>query len=136
MGSHENARTTARGRLLMIERLRAGWSIATVAAAFGLRALDPKPAIIRYKRENPGELLHLDIKKLGRIDGIGHRITGDRTGQSGKRGTGWDYLHVAIDDASRLAFTALLPDERKETRPASSTTRWPGSAPTASACSG
>jgi transposase InsO family protein len=79
-----------------------------------LRALDPKPAIIRYERENPGELLHLDIKKLGRIDGIGHRITGDRTGQSSKRGTGWEYLHVAIDDASRLAFTALLPDERKE----------------------
>ena len=79
-----------------------------------LRALDPKPAIIRYERESPGELLHLDIKKLGRIDGIGHRITGDRTGQSSKRGTGWEYLHVAIDDASRQAFTALLPDERKE----------------------
>jgi transposase InsO family protein len=59
-------------------------------------------------------LLHLDIKKLGRIDGVGHRITGDRTRQSSKRGTGWEYLHVAIDDASRLAFTALLPDERKE----------------------
>ena len=44
---------------------------------------------------------YLDIKKLGRIDGIGQRITGDRTGQSSKRGTGWDYLHVAIDDASR-----------------------------------
>ncbi len=79
-----------------------------------LAALEPKPPIIRYEREHPGELIHIDIKKLGRIDGIGHRITGDRTGQSNKRGTGWEYLHVAIDDASRLAFTAMLPDERKE----------------------
>jgi transposase InsO family protein len=77
-----------------------------------LRALDPKPAIIRYERERPGELIHLDIKKLGRIDGVGHRITGDRHGQ--KRGGGWEYLHVCIDDRSRLAYTELLPDERKE----------------------
>jgi len=79
-----------------------------------LGALDPKPVIIRYQRENPGELIHIDIKKLGRIDGIGHRITGDRTGQSNKRGTGWEYVHVAVDDASRLAYTELLPTERKE----------------------
>jgi transposase InsO family protein len=79
-----------------------------------LAALEPKPAIIRYEREHPGELIHIDIKKLGQIDGIGHRITGDRTGQSNRRGKGWEYLHVAIDDASRLAFTAMLPDERKE----------------------
>lgn len=79
-----------------------------------LDALDPKPPVIRYEREKPGELLHLDTKKLGRIDGIGHRITGDRTGQSSKRGTGWEALHVAVDDASRLAYTEILPDERKE----------------------
>jgi transposase InsO family protein len=79
-----------------------------------LALLEPKPAIIRYEREHPGELIHIDIKKLGRIDGIGHRITGNRTGQSSKRGTGWEYLHVAIDDASRLAFTAMMPNERKE----------------------
>ncbi len=79
-----------------------------------LAALEPKPPIIRYEREHPGELIHIDIKKLGRIEGIGHRITGDRTGQSNGRGKGWEYLHVAIDDASRLAFTAMLPDERKE----------------------
>src|SRR4051812_46312703 len=79
-----------------------------------LAALDPKPTIIRYQRERPGELIHIDIKKLGRIDGIGHRITGDRTGQSNQRGIGWEYLHVAVDDASRLAFTAMLPNERKE----------------------
>lgn len=192
MDSHENARTTPRGRLLIVERLGAGWSVMEVAAAAGvtpktvrkwrdrfaaegaaglrdrsarplqcptrlpptttaqietlrrqrrsgptiarqlglpvstvglqlrrlglgrLRALDPKPEIIRYEREHPGELIHIDIKKLGRIDGIGHRITADRRGQSSKRGTGWEYLHVAIDDASRLAFTAIMPDEKKE----------------------
>jgi transposase InsO family protein len=78
-----------------------------------LSALDPRPPVVRYERETPGELVHIDIKKLGRIDGIGHRITGNRTGQSNKRGTGWEFLHVAIDDASRLAYTELLPDERK-----------------------
>ena len=77
-----------------------------------LAALDPKPTIVRYERAQPGELIHIDIKKLGRIDGIGHRITGDRRGQ--KRGIGWDFLHVCIDDASRLAYTEILPDERKE----------------------
>jgi transposase InsO family protein len=79
-----------------------------------LAALEPRPPVIRYERERPGELIHLDTKKLGRIQGIGHRITGDRTGQSNKRGTGWEALHVAIDDASRLAYTELLPDETKE----------------------
>jgi transposase-like protein len=79
-----------------------------------LAALDPKPTIRRYQRETPGELIHIDIKKLGRIDGVGHRITGDRTGQSNKRGTGWEYVHVAVDDASRLAYTELLPTERKD----------------------
>ena len=61
-----------------------------------LRALDPRPPVMRYERENPGELIHIDIKKLGRIEGIGHRITGDRTGQSNRRsvgrGLGWEYL--------------------------------------------
>ena len=79
-----------------------------------LRALDPKPEIVRYQRDNPGELIHLDIKKLGRIDGIGHRITGDRRGQSNKRGTGWEHLHIAIDDASRLAYSEILPTERTD----------------------
>jgi transposase InsO family protein len=189
MDVHQNARTTRRGRLLMIQRLAEGWSVAAVAAAAGitpktvakwrdrhavagaaglvdrssrphhsptrlaaadeqeilrlrrqrlsgpaiarqlgwpvatvgvvlrrhqlgrLKALDPKPEIIRYQRERPGELIHLDIKKLGRIDGIGHRITGDRRGQ--KRGGGWDFLHVCIDDASRLAYSEILPDERQ-----------------------
>jgi transposase InsO family protein len=79
-----------------------------------LSALDPRAPVTRYEREQPGELIHIDIKKLGRINGVGHRITGDRTGQSNGRGTGWEYLHVAVDDRSRLAFTQLLPSERKE----------------------
>jgi len=83
-----------------------------------LSALDPRPPIVRYEREQPGELIHIDIKKLGRIDGIGHRITGDRTGQSNRgavgKGSGWEYLHVAIDDRSRSAYTQLLSNERQE----------------------
>jgi transposase InsO family protein len=77
-----------------------------------LAALEVRPPVIRYEREHPGELIHIDSKKLGRIDGIGHRITGDRMRQSSKRGTGWEALHVAIDDASRLAYTEILPDEK------------------------
>ena len=192
MDAHENARTTPHSRMLIVERLAAGWTVVAVAAALGtsprtvrkwrdrfaaegepglrdrssrphrapaelpaaakaeiealrrqrlsgpaiarqlgrpvstvgvalrrlglgrLAALDPPRQVIRYQRERPGELIHLDIKKLGRIDGIGHRITGNRIGQSSKRGTGWEYLHVAIDDASRLAYTALMPNEKKE----------------------
>lgn len=53
-----------------------------------LSALDPRPSVVRYEREQPGELIHIDIKKLGRIDGIGHRITGERTGQSKRRSVG------------------------------------------------
>ena len=192
MDSQENARTTPHGRMLIVGRLAAGWSVAAVAVALGtsprtvrrwrdrfaaegepglrdrcsrphrspsrlsaaaqaeietlrrqrlsgpaiaralgrpvstvgvalrrlglgrLAALDPPRPPIRYERERPGELSHIDIKKLGRIESVGHRITGNRAGQSSKRGIGWQYLHVAIDDASRLAYTALLPDEKKE----------------------
>ena len=77
-----------------------------------LHLLDPKPEIVRYQRDRPGKLIHLDIKKLGRIGGVGHRITGDRRGQ--KKEIGWEFLHVCVDDASRLAYTEILPDERKE----------------------
>jgi transposase InsO family protein len=79
-----------------------------------LSALDRKPPARRYERAAPGELIHIDTKKLGRIGGIGHRITGDRTGAGRNRGIGWEHLHVAIDDASRLAYTELLPDERQD----------------------
>jgi transposase InsO family protein len=74
-----------------------------------LKALDPKLPANRYERAAPGELIHLDIKSLGRIDGLGHRITGRRVGHIRNRGIGWDHLHVAIDDASRLAYTEILP---------------------------
>jgi len=73
------------------------------------RQLEPKPVVIRYERQAPGELIHLDIKKLGRIDGVGHRIHGDRTRRA--RGVGWEYAHVAIDDFSRLSYMEVLPDE-------------------------
>ena len=164
MDVHQNAKTTLYGRLLMVQRLADGWTVARVAAAFGvtvrtvrkwrerhaeeglaglrdrssrphvsprrldeateaailalrrqrlsgpaiahrlgrpiatvglvlrrhglnrLTALDAKPEIVRYQRERPGDMIDLDIKKLGRIDGVGHRITGDRRGQ--KRGIG------------------------------------------------
>src|SRR5580700_8260207 len=79
-----------------------------------LKALDPPAPVVRYERERPGELLHLDTKKLGRIDGIGHRITGYHEGVRRNRGIGWEALHVCIDDASRLAYTELLPDEKRE----------------------
>jgi len=79
-----------------------------------LKALEPAEPVRRYEREHPGELIHIDIKKLGRFNRTGHRITGDRTGQSRTRGIGWEFVHVCIDDASRIAFTQIKPDERKE----------------------
>jgi transposase InsO family protein len=76
-----------------------------------IAALEPAEPVRRYERQHPGELIHIDIKKLGRFDRIGHRITGDR--QSNSRGAGWEFVHVCIDDASRLAFSQILPDEKK-----------------------
>ena len=79
-----------------------------------LRGLPPAEPVRRYQRERPGELVHLDVKKLGRIAGlIGHRITGDRSRKC--RGAGWEYVHVAIDDASRLAYVEVLRDETGST---------------------
>ena len=80
-----------------------------------LAVLDEKPAVVRYEREHPGELIHLDTKKLGCIAGVGHRITGRRPGTVNRHhGIGWEALHVCIDDASRLAYSEILPDEKKE----------------------
>jgi transposase len=79
-----------------------------------LKSLEPAEPVRRYERQRPGELLHIDIKKLGRFNRPGHRVTGDRTGQSNARGIGWEYVHVCIDDHSRLAFSQILPDEKKE----------------------
>jgi transposase InsO family protein len=65
--------------------------------------------VVRYQRERPGELLHLDTKKLGRIGRVGHRIHGDRTARV--RGVGWEILYAAIDDATRVAYSEVLGDE-------------------------
>lgn len=187
MNSHQNARLTPAGRLLMVQRLEQGERVASVAAALTLSTttirrwwrryqaegesglvdrssrphrsprrlsrtrrrqiarrrrqrqsslqiaaalrlplstvvhvqrqlglarlarLTPKPPVRRYQRRVPGALIHLDIKKLGRIGRVGHRIHGDR--RTRVRGIGWEYLHVAIDDATRLAYAAIFPDE-------------------------
>ena len=98
---------------------RLGFARATVArwlreAGIGrLKALEPREPPRRYQREHPGEMIHVDIKKLGRFTRVGHRITGDRKGQSNTRGAGWDVVHVAIDDATRLAYVEVLPDEKR-----------------------
>ena len=77
------------------------------------RDLEERRPANRYERAAPGELIHLDIKPLARIAGVGHRIHGDRTVRT--RGLGYEYAHVAIDDFSRLAYVELLPDQRGAT---------------------
>ena len=77
-----------------------------------LKDLAPPEPVVRYEYKEPGGLIHLDIKKLGRFERVGHRITGDRTGQSNGRGVGWEYVHICIDDASRIAVTGIYPDEK------------------------
>jgi transposase InsO family protein len=74
-----------------------------------LRSLDPPPPVVRYEHKHPGDLIHFDIKRLARIRKPGHRVTGDRRKES--RGVGYEYLHVAIDDHSRIAYSAILPDQ-------------------------
>jgi transposase len=133
---------TSRERVEAIEKLRRlfmtaaeiaevlAMALSTVSAVLkriglGKRArLSPPEPPRRYERERPGELVHLDIKKLGRISarGAGHRVTGNRTSRhqatvAGKqrRLTGWEFVHVAVDDATRLAYAEVLPNERGET---------------------
>jgi len=77
-----------------------------------LKDLEPAEAVVRYEHEAPGDLLHIDTKKLGRIVRPGTRVTGKR--KDAVRGAGWEMLFIAIDDHSRVAFTALHPDERKD----------------------
>lgn len=76
-----------------------------------IKDLEPAPPVIRYERANPGDLLHIDIKTLGRFDKAGHRVTGKRTVDSKTRGAGWESVHLAIDDHSRVAFAQVLADE-------------------------
>jgi transposase InsO family protein len=92
-------------------------SVARICRAKGLNRLhlvdaEVPPPIQRYERERAGELLHLDIKKLGRFSDVGHRITGKKT--FGKGG-GWEYVHVAIDDFSRVTYAEILADEQAVT---------------------
>lgn len=110
-------------------RLLLGWGPDRIAAVVGLPASSchrvlrrgglvhtkaaPAP-VVRYEHEHPGDLIHLDTKRLGRIvDGPGHRATGSRKGR--RSGAGWEVLHVAIDDATRLVYAEILPDEKKVT---------------------
>jgi transposase InsO family protein len=78
-----------------------------------LDRLDIPPPPRRYQWENPGDLLHIDIKKLGRFAQAGHRVHGDRS-KARSRGAGWEFVHVCIDDASRIAFAKILANERQE----------------------
>lgn len=93
-----------------------GVSAATVSRALRaadlsrIRDLELAEPVIRYERQHAGELIHLDIKKLGRFEKPGHRVTGDRT-QGKSRRAGWEFVHVCIDDASRIACSQVLPDE-------------------------
>jgi transposase InsO family protein len=133
---HRLRRPTSASTVEKIEALRrrrwtgkqiaaeAGVSPATVSRVLRrlglnrLSALEPAEPVRRYERAQPGELIHIDIKKLGRFQTVGHRITGDRTRQSSRRGkgwgAGWEFVHVCIDDASRIAFSQILPNEKKE----------------------
>ena len=77
-----------------------------------LSQLAPSGPARRYNRTRAGELVHLDVKKLARFWHVGHRITGDR--RHGSDGAGWEFVHVAVDDASRLAFVEVLPDEKRQ----------------------
>ena len=97
-----------------------GWALGLAASTvhavlrrYGCSRLQVRPAreeVVRYERERSGELVHVDVKKLGRIVMPGHRVTGDRKGRA-KGKAGWQHLFVAVDDHSRLAFAAVYPDE-------------------------
>jgi transposase InsO family protein len=123
---HQPRRTpptvTARIVAARYER-RSAWAIAvqlqvprsTVAAVLAraglnrLARLTPPAPVTRYEWPHPGDLVHLDVKPLGRIAGVGHRIHGDR--RTRVKGIGWEYAHVAIDDHSRAAYVEVLPDQ-------------------------
>lgn len=129
---HHSPRAISTGLMVEIERLRRRWrwTGAQIAESVGvsrataartlkqlglsrLASIEPRPVSRRYEWEAPGQLLHLDTKKLGRIGQIGHRITGDRRART--RGIGWEFVHVGIDDCSRVAYAEVLPDERSVT---------------------
>ena len=96
-----------------------GMPLSTVGAVLArhglgkLPRLQPEEPANSYERPRPGELIHIDVKKLGRIGRPGHRVNGDRTTRS--RGIGWEFVHVAVDDATRLAYVEVLGDEKGAT---------------------
>ena len=124
---HHSPRRVGLEKAAFVEQLRRQrWTGVRIAQATGLsratvsriltrlhlntaRSLEPSIPIVRYEHPAPGDLLHIDIKKLARIAKPGHRLTGNP--QDETRGAGWEFLYVAVDDHSRIAFTALLPDE-------------------------
>jgi transposase InsO family protein len=124
---HRSPRATASPLLenvLALRRLRYnGWRIAQAlsisratvsrilrrAGMNRLKSLDPPPPVVRYEHKRPGSLIHFDIKRLARIVKPGHRVHGDRTIKT--YNAGYEYLHIAIDDHSRISFAAILPDQ-------------------------
>ena len=100
-----------------------GMALSTVSGILGriglgkLSRLEPPEPPNRYERARAGELLHIDVKKLGRIGhrGAGHRVTGNRGAGQRSRGAGWEFVHVCVDDATRLAYVEVLANERAKT---------------------
>ena len=126
---HHSPRAIGADVVVEIERLRRRyrWTAAEIAHAVGVSkataartlrqlglarvaALEPPVPTLRYEWPRPGDMLHLDIKKFGRIARIGHRATGNRRDRT--RGAGWEFVHVCVDDCSRLAYVEVLADER------------------------
>lgn len=104
------------GKQIAVQLKLSPATVSRILKRLGLNriaALEPVAPVRRYERAKPGEMIHIDIKKLGRFNRIGHRITGDRKGQSNSRGVGWEFVHVAIDDHSRVAFAKIMASEKK-----------------------
>ncbi|ETH44523.1 transposase, IS481 family [Bordetella pertussis H939] len=101
-------------------------TVSRVLARAGLSHLadlEPAEPVVRYEHQAPGDLLHIDIKKLGRIQRPGHRVTGNR--RDTVEGAGWDFVFVAIDDHARVAFTDIPPTSASPAPSSSSRTQWP-----------
>jgi transposase len=106
------------GKQIAVEVAVSSATVSRVLRRLGLNklnALEPAEPVRRYEREKPGELIHLDIKKLGRIGSVGHRITGRNPGAVNRHlGIGWEFVHVCIDDTSRVASVQVRANQRKE----------------------
>jgi len=103
------------GKAIAAETAVSPATVSRVLKKLGLNrlsALEPAEPPRRYQRDRPGELIHIDIKKLGKFNRAGHRVTGERAGNR-NRGAGWEFVHVAIDDASRIAFSRVMVSERQ-----------------------